>query len=106
MPIDSGLIGPSTIGLTQSLSLFQSFLPKFTDIRKADPANDPGFVKDVRMGELAAALLTIGIGTTMSALTGSPIPSVIAFVSAAGLIILYESALMSNPVGVPDAEHA
>ena len=50
MPVDPALIGPTTLGLTQSISLFQGFLPKFNDIRKEDPTNNPGFVSDVRMG--------------------------------------------------------
>lgn len=96
MPIDPGLIGPTTLGLTQSLSLFQGFLPKFSDIRKEDPTNNPDFVKDVRMGELAAAMLTIGIGAVMSSLTGTPYPAIISLISALGLIVLYETALQSN----------
>lgn len=105
MPVDGGLIGPATLGMTQGVTLFQSFLPKFTDIRKADPANNPDFVKDVRMGELAASLLTIGLGAMMSGLTGSAVPSVVAVLASAGLILLYETALMSN-ASKPDAEHA
>ncbi len=96
MPIDPGLIGPTTMGLTQSISLFQGFLPKFNDIRKENPMTNPDFVSDVRMGELAASLLTIGIGAIMSSLTGSPYPTMIAFISAVGLILLYESALRAN----------
>lgn len=96
MPVDPGLIGPASMSLTQSLSLFQGFLPKFAEIRKENPTTNPDFAQDVRMGELAASLLTIGIGATMSALTGSPVPSVIAIISAVGLIMLYESALRSK----------
>lgn len=96
MPIDPGLIGPTTMGLTQSISLFQGFLPKFNDIRKENPMSNPDFVQDVRMGELAAALLTIGIGAVMSSLTGTPYPALISVISALGLIMLYESALRAN----------
>ncbi len=96
MPIDPGLIGPTTMGLTQSISLFQGFLPKFNDIRKEDPVNNPDFVSDVRMGELAAALLTIGIGAIMSSLTGTPYPAMVSLISALGLIVLYETALRAN----------
>jgi hypothetical protein len=94
--IDGGLIGPTTMGLTQSISLFQGFLPKFNDIRKEDPTHNPDFVQDVRMGELAAALLTLGIGAVMSSLTGTPYPALISLVSCLGLIALYETALRSN----------
>lgn len=96
MPVNPGIIGPATMSLTQSLSLFQGFLPKFTDIRRENPVSNPEFARDVRMGEMAAALLTIGIGATMSALTGSPVPSVIALFTVIGLITLYESALRAK----------
>lgn len=98
MPIDPGLIGPTTMGLTQSISLFQGFLPRFNDIRKENPVKNPDFVNDVRMGELAAALLTIGVGAIMSSLTGTPYPALISLISALGLIALYESALRANAV--------
>lgn len=96
MPIDPGLIGPTTMGLTQSLSLFQGFLPKFSEIRKENPSANPDFVQDVRMGELAASLLTLGIGALMSSLTGTPYPAIVAAITALGLVALYESALRAN----------
>ena len=98
MAVDPGIIGPATMSITQSLSLFQGFLPRFTDIRKENPLGNPEFVKDVRMGELAASLLTIGIGAMMSALTGSSVPAVLALITVIGLVTLYESALKSNAV--------
>lgn len=96
MPIDGALIGPTSMGLTQAISLFQGFLPKFSDIRKQNPTSNPDFVQDVRMGELAASLLTLGIGTIMSSLTGTPYPAIVAAITALGLVALYESALRAN----------
>ena len=96
MAIDPGRIGPTTMGLTQAISLFQGFLPKFSDIRSKNPADNPEFVKDVRMGMLAASLLTIGIGAIMSSLTGTPYPAVVSLVAVVGLMSLYETALQSN----------
>lgn len=97
MAVDPNVIGPATLSMTQALSLFDSFLPKFTDLGKADP-NDINVVRDVRMGELAAVLMTLGIGGMTSALTGSSVPAVVALVTCTGLVLLYESALRS-PVG-------
>ncbi len=93
---DPGVIGPAMLSLTQSVALFQTMLPKFSEIRKTNPEDNPELVQDVRMGELAAVLLTLGIGGMTSALTGSSVPSVVAVTSAAGLVLLYESALRAR----------
>lgn len=95
MPVDPAALGAATLSLTQAVTLFQTFLPKFTDIRKADPA-DADTVRDVRIGEIGAVSLTIGIGAMASALTGSSAPAVVAVLSSAGLVLLYESALSST----------
>lgn len=100
MPVDPQLIGPATLAMTQSLSLFQGFLPKFEDIRKHPYGASPGFETDVRMGEVAATILTLGIGTIATGLTGSKVPVLVSLVSAVGLIVLYESALHANSVKV------
>lgn len=98
MPVDPGVIGPATLAMTQSLSLFQGFLPKFTDIKNNSP-HDLGFTTDVRMGELAAGSLTIGIGAIASGFTGSAVPIVISILMVVSLIMLYESALRYQGVG-------
>lgn len=95
MAVDPHIIGPATLSMTQSLSLFDAFLPSFRDISKADPG-DIGIVRDVRMGELAAVLMTLGIGGMTSALTGSSVPAVVALVTCGGLVLLYETALRST----------
>lgn len=93
MAVDPGVIGPATLSLTTALGLFQAFLPSFSEMAKTNPEDNPEMVQDVRMGELAAGVLTLGIGGMMSALTGSPVPSYVAIVAATILVVLYESAL-------------
>lgn len=95
MPADPAVIGPATLSMTQSLSLFNQFLPSFTQISSADP-NDTAIVRDVRMGELAAVMMTLGIGGMTSALTGSSVPAVIAGLTCLGLVVLYETALKAT----------
>lgn len=104
MPVDPHVIGPATLSMTQSLSLFQNFLPSFSDISQADPDRDVGIAQDVRRGELAAVLMTLGIGGMTSALTGSAVPSVVALVTCAGLVMLYESALKARNGVVVNAD--
>lgn len=94
--MDGNVIGAATLSMTQSLSLFQTFLPKFSDIGKADPATNTELVRDVRMGEIAAVLMTLGIGGMTSALTGSSVPAVVALITCGGLVVLYEAALSSR----------
>lgn len=101
---DPAVIGPATLSMTQSLALFQNFLPSFADISRADPETDVSIVNDVRRGELAAVLMTLGIGAMTSALTESPVPSVVALVTCTGLVLLYESALKARTGVVNDAD--
>jgi hypothetical protein len=93
---DSASVGLATLCMTQSLTLFQQFLPRFQEISSADPSKDAGMVRDVRMGELAAVVTTLGIGGMTSALSGSSTPAVVAAITAGGLILLYEYALANR----------
>jgi hypothetical protein len=95
MPVDPAVIGPTTFAVTQAVSSFNAFLPSFRDISQADP-NNAGFVRDVRLGEFAAVMLALGIGGMASALTGSPVPTTIAVLTSAGLVMLYEYALRNG----------
>jgi hypothetical protein len=93
---DPQAVGMATLCMTQSLTLFQQFLPRFQEINTADPSKDIGMVRDVRMGELAAVITTLGIGGMTSALSGSSTPAVVAAITAGGLILLYEYALANR----------
>lgn len=88
--------GPASLAATQGVSAFQGFLPKFTEIRRANAENDPGFVADVRMGEVAACTLTLGIGAIASSLNGSSVPAIVALVMCTILVCLYEYTLRAN----------
>lgn len=97
------VLGPATLAITQGISAFHSFLPPFTEIRRHSLGDDVAFAKDVRMGEVAAVATTMGIGVISSSLTGSPIPTYVAGISALLLVVLYESALRSTPEGADNA---
>jgi hypothetical protein len=96
MPIDPGLIGPTTIALSSAVSAFQTFLPSISDIRKKSPESDPEFAADVRMGEAAAIGITMGVGVILSNLTGSSAPAIVALLCSIGLIVLYETTLRTD----------
>lgn len=93
MASDPGL---ALLSATQAVALFQSFLPKFTEISATAPEDNPQLARDVRRGEFAAVMLTLGIGGMASSLTGSSTPAITAAIAAAGLVLLYESALRSD----------
>jgi hypothetical protein len=89
-------VGVAAIALSQSIGQFQAYMPKLSEIRRADPQADIDMVGDVRMGEIAAFVGSLGVGVIVSSLTGDPTP---AYVSVAVCIILigvYESALRSH----------
>ena len=89
-------IGIATLALTQSYSQFQAYLPKLQDIRKADPISDPEFAADVRIGEIAALIGSLGIGVIVSSLTNDPLPAYVSVITSLLLISLYEYVLRAN----------
>lgn len=94
--------GPATLAITQSVGAFQFFLPKLSDVRRADPVHNPDMVGDVRMGEVAASTLCLGIGGMVSSLTGSPYPAIVSALMAGIIICLYETALRAHlPMNPP-----
>lgn len=88
-------VGIAVLAITQGVSAFQNYLPPLADVRKGD-LNDSQFVGDVRMGEVAAVALTVGIGTIVSSLTGDPTPVYVAVLVSAGLVFMYESTLRKD----------
>lgn len=90
------LFGPAMLGVTGGIQAFMSVLPKLTDIRKADPINNPEVAADVRLGEVAGVTLTLGIGAIASSLTGSPVPALTALFMCIILVAVYESTLRAE----------
>ncbi len=90
------LLGAATIGLSQGFAASQSFLPKLSEVRKTDASKNPEIIGDVRMGQIATAVITIGTGAIVSSLTGSPIPTYVAVVVVIGIAALYEVALRGD----------
>lgn len=97
----SEVVGPASIVASQAFSAFSTFLPSFAEIRKSDPVRNPDVVGDVRMGEIAALTLSVGVGAILSSLTGSAVPAVVAVIMALILICLYEAALRGDKPGNP-----
>jgi hypothetical protein len=94
--VDPQLIGPATLAVSQGISAFMTFLPSLTDVRKANPGEDLVMAADVRMGEIAAVALTVGVGAVASSLTGSPVPVVVSVTVAVLMLCLYEATLRAD----------
>jgi hypothetical protein len=93
---NENMLGPATLSITQGMTLFIALLPKFSEVRKADPIVNPDIAADVRMGEIAACTLTISIGIMTTSLTGNAIPTYTAIITCGILVALYESTLRAN----------
>lgn len=106
MPLPNpDVFGPASLAVTQGVTAFSTFLPKFSDVRKNHPDDNPDFAADVRMGEVAAVTVTMGIGLIASSLTGSAAPAIVSALTCLVLVVLYESTLRANrpmePKGSP-----
>lgn len=89
-------VSTSILAMTQAIGTFTTFLPPLTEVRRKS-MDSPSFVMDVRVGEIAAAGLTIGVGAMISSLTKTTTPTLVAAVTAAGMILLYEMTLRATP---------
>lgn len=91
----SDSLGAATIAMGQAVGAFQFFLPKLSEVRRASN-DDADMAGDVRMGEVAASALCIGIGAMVSSLSGSAYPAIVSVAVMLVIIALYETALRGN----------
>lgn len=94
--MSTDIFGPAMLGVTTGIQAFQGLLPRISDIRRADPQNNPDVAADVRLGEVAGVTLTMGIGIIASSLTGSSIPAFTALLMCLILVCIYESTLRAD----------
>lgn len=80
------------LAITQSVVVFTALLPEFREVRRANK-NDPDMIKDLRVGEVAAVSLVVGIGFIASTVAGSPAPVIASVISALVLVAMYETVL-------------
>jgi len=95
MPDNAAALTGAALSLSQTQSAYAFFLPPLREVRQAGKS-DPVMTGDVRLGQIAAGSLTIGIGVIMGGLTGSSLPVLVSI--AIGLIIafVYELALRNE----------
>lgn len=93
-------VGIAALALTQSYGQFSAYLPKLSDIRRADPTTDADMVADVRVGEIAAFVGSLGVGVIVASLTKDPTPAYVSVAVSIILICLYESVLRTRLTAV------
>lgn len=89
------MVGVVTLALTQAVSVFNAFLPPLTEVRRSS-VGDRTALLDVRIGEVAAAAMVVGIGCVLSTLIGNSRPLVVSLLGAVGMMGVYEYALRSS----------
>ena len=88
------LVGVVTLSLTQTVSVFNAFLPPLTEVRRSSVASRSALL-DVRIGEIAASAMVLGIGAVLSTLVGNYRPLMVSVAGALGMIGVYEFTLRS-----------
>lgn len=89
---EAGAVAASTVALGQTVGAYQFFLPRLSDVRKADPA-DPSMRGDVVLGQIAAGSLALSIGMVFTILTGSRVPIFVAGIAAFVIAGVYHFAM-------------
>jgi len=89
------IISTAALAISQAVAAFGTFLPKISDVRVITPESDAGGAADVRLGEVAAAAVTLSVGAIASSLTGSPVPFTVSLLVSLTLVAIYESTLRS-----------
>lgn len=84
--------GISVTVASMMLSGFSTFLPNLREVRQAG-TNDTTMRNDVRNGQIAAAIMALGIGALMAWLGGSPVPLYVALAATILYASIYELAL-------------
>lgn len=95
MSTDPVTLSVTTMAISTSLAAFYQMLPPISEVRKRS-SGEPEFAADVRMGEVVASAITIGIGGIASSLTGSPTPALVSVLFAVSLVAMYEMTLRSD----------
>lgn len=89
---DPVTLSVTTVAITTAVGAFYQMLPPISEVRKRS-TDDPEFAADVRVGEVAASAIALGVGGIASSLSGSPTPALVSLIFAGGFIFLYESTL-------------
>lgn len=88
----------SLLCITTAIATFTTVMPDISEVRKA--SKDSDLVNDVRVGEVSASVLMVGIGLVASSLTKSPVPAMFTIVAVVLLVLVYETVLQADLRGI------
>lgn len=91
---DINAVGVSSIAIGQTVVAYQFFLPRLSEVRRAEPS-DPLMRGDVYLGQVAAGALSISVGGMLAYLTGSQVPLYTSIVIALVIAGTYHYAMRS-----------
>lgn len=95
MPPDAGTSAAASIALGQTVGAYAYFLPPLREVRRAG-STDPQMRGDVRMGQIAAGALSLGVAAILANLTKSTVPVIGTLIVALIIAFLYETALRGD----------
>lgn len=92
---DPNAITASTVSIGQSIFAYSFFLPRLSEVRRADP-EDPHIRGDVMLGQLAAGSVSMAVGAMLSWMTASQVPAMTTLFIAAIIAAIYQYALLTR----------
>jgi hypothetical protein len=94
---DAGAVTGATIGIGQTVVCYQFFLPRLSEVRRADPG-EPGMRGDVLLGQAAAGAVSLAVAGLLAWLTGSAVPVYATLFVALVIAGFYQLAMNGNGV--------
>lgn len=95
--VDPNGVTASTIAIGQTVFSYSYFLPRLSEVRRAD-AGDPMMRGDVMLGQLAAGAVSVTVGMLLTWMTGSSLPVVTTLAIAVIIAVIYQYALTGTRV--------
>lgn len=87
---DQGGTTASTIAIGQTVFAYSYFLPRLSEVRRANDAATRG---DVLLGQLAAGSVSLAVGGLLSWMTSSSLPVLTTLLIAAIIAAVYQFAM-------------
>lgn len=95
MAADGNAITASTVSIGQTVYAYSFFLPKISEVRRAEPT-DTYMRSDVLIGQIAAGSVSMAVGTLLSWMTGNPLPVYTTLFIAIVIAVIYQYAMLNG----------
>lgn len=90
---DATAVSGAAITIGQTVVAYQFFLPRLSDVRRA---SDDEMRRDVYLGQIAAAAVSLAVGSLLAWMGGSAVPIYVTVVIALIIAGVYHYAMESN----------